>query len=527
MKKAIVLIVFTLLIFTVFSQKWEQVYGEPDRNDLANDIIEVYDKGYYIVAGYEGNGWNIKTDINGNSLFDKLILHNLYQHRSFGGAAIDNDGNTYVCGGILMDDSWPLVTKYNSCGEKVWCRIFINDYFDDGVCWDILVTDNDNIIVLIHHNSDDQVDQILLYCLNSEGDLLWTKPYASKNDHPEIAVAIGHNLYHYNNSYFIDGYCYWPYPGNPGQVYLRPLFIKIDSLFNEEWILPFGVSDSIVGEAYGMLALNDSIYFGIGVRRSSSTYNQNSLLMFFNEQGAEIGYNQIANEDFGDNVEFNTMWNIVKANDTSFITKFYIGINDTVFHGEAVIDTSGYFIKIKNRGPGNGIADIIKTSDNSFLQVTEVEESKGDKDIWLYKFDENLESVPFDTNTYVYDSLCPGGIQSGTVDITDCIIWTNIKDPPSPEEYYASLKTVHIKAYPNPVKDGNITFEFQNTSLFSDMELKCFDVFGREVYSEKVYQNQGESIIDVSKLKPGIYLGNVYNNGQLLGSTKFIVSTRQ
>ncbi|MEZ5082405.1 MAG: T9SS type A sorting domain-containing protein [Bacteroidales bacterium] len=523
MKKFVLIVAIFLGTLSSISQKWEHIYGEPNRNDLADDIIETYDKGYYIVAGYEGNGWNIKTDINGYGLYDKFLFHDLYQHRNFGGAAIDDNGNIYVCGGILMDASWPIVTKYNSCGEKVWCRVFINDYFEDGVCWDILVTDNDKIIVLIHHNSDDQVDQILLYCLNSEGDLLWTKPYASKNEHPEIAVAIGYNLNYYNNSYFIDGYCYWPYPGNPGQVYLRPLFIKIDSLFNEEWVLPFGVADSIVGEAYGTIALNDSVYFGMGVRRSSATYNQNSLLMFFNDQGEEIGYNQIANEDFGENVEFNLMAKIAPIDDTSFVTKFYIGKNDTVYHGETVIDTSGTIHEMQIRGTGGAIPDMIKTQDNNFLVAIEVEENKGDKDIWVYKFDKNLESVPFDTNTYVYDSLCPGGIQSGSIDITDCLIWTDVKEMPSPKEYFASLQSVNITAFPNPAKKSDITLSFTNTEHFENMELRFFDVFGKKVHSQKIYKYQGESKVNIQNWKPGIYVALVYSGGRVVAKTKFVV----
>jgi hypothetical protein len=304
---------------------------------------------------------------------------------------------------------------------------------------------------------------------------------------------------------------------------LRPLFIKIDSQFNEEWILPFGIADSIHGQAYGTVSLNDSVYFGIGVRVSSATYNQNSLLMFFNENGEEIGYNQILNKDFGENVDFNTMAKIEQANDSAFITKFFMGINDTVYHGETVIDTSGAIYKKQVRGTGGAIPDMIKTSDNNFLVAMEVEESKGDKDIWLYKIDENLEQVPFDTKTYIYDSLCPGSIQSGIIDITDCIIWTGVEETPSPQEYYSSLKTLHIKAYPNPVNGRNVTFEFQNTSMYPEMELKCFDVFGREVYSEKVYQYQEASAVDVGEWSIGIYLGVIYGDGLVLGNCKLFV----
>ncbi|MBL7102928.1 MAG: hypothetical protein ISS18_01235 [Bacteroidales bacterium] len=532
MKKFTIVLSILIIPLVMSAQKWERTYGQPNYKEWANDVIEFYDKGYYILGSTEDMEWNFKTGINGDTLYNKFLFHNLYIHRDLS-SVIDENGNLYICGTIILDDAWPIVAKYDSCGQKVWCRVFVDDSFDDGVGMDLLLTENGNIIVLVTHDSDDQIDQILLYCLNNNGNLLWTESYASKNDHPEIAHAVAFNLYYYNNSYFIDGYCYWPYPGNPNHVYLKPLFIKIDSLFNEEWILPFGVPDSIVGEAYGTIPLNDTVYFGIGVRRSSATFNQNSLLMFFNEQGEEIGYNQIPNSDFGENVDFNTMWNIVKVNDTSFITKFYIGMNDTVFHGETVIDTSGTIHILKNQGPGNGTADLIKTSDNNYLEVTEVYESKGDKDIWLFKFDENLESVPFDTNTYVYDSLCPYPIQSGTIDITDCFIWTNIEDTPSPEEYYASLKTIPIKAYPNPSTEGQVTFEFQNTEYLSpplippqggkQPHLVIYNVLGEKVHEERVYQYQGKGVVDVNGWRKGMYVAVVYSEGLPVGNCKFVI----
>ena len=211
-------------------------------------------------------------------------------------------------------------------------------------------------------------------------------------------------------------------------------------------------------------------------------------------------------------------------NDSLFLASIPVGYNDTWYeYGDFIIDSTGKIYNFVMRENTKGYSNIIKTSDNNYVIVVEIEESKSDRDILLYKIDENLQSVPFDTSTFVYDSLCPGGIQSGTIDITDCIIWTNIEDPPSPEEYYASLKTVHIKAYPNPVKDGNITFEFQNTSLFPNMVLKCFDVFGELVFEEKIFPNQGTSVVDVGKWSKGMYLSVIYSQGQVLGNCKFII----
>ncbi|MEZ5082403.1 MAG: hypothetical protein R2750_02965 [Bacteroidales bacterium] len=409
MKNFVLIVAIFLVTLSSISQKWEHIYGEPNKNEIAEHIIEIYDNGYYILGTTEGENelyvaWNIKTDINGNSLYDKLIFHNIYTQVNYS-AASDNNGNIYTCGAILLNDTWPIVAKYDSCGQKVWCRAFVDDYYDYGVAKDIIIIEDNKVLVLVNHDMEDYIDQAVLYCINNDGDLLWSKPYASKNQHPLIDNLSVYNLNNYNNSYFIDGYCYWAYPDDPDHFYLRPLFIKVDSLFNEEWVLPFGVADSIVGEAYGTIALNDSVYFGMGVRRSSATYNKNSLLMFFNDQGEEIGYNQIANEGFGENVEFNLMAKIAPIDDTSFVTKFYIGKNDTVYHGETIIDTSGTIHEMQIRGTGGAIPDMIKTQDNNFLVAIEVEENKGDKDIWVYNLIKTLNrchSIPIPMYTTAF-----------------------------------------------------------------------------------------------------------------------------
>jgi len=531
MKRFIVLIIFLLSVIISNSQKWEKIYGQSNRNEFADDIIEFYDKGYYMVAGYEGKGWNIKTNINGDSLYDKVIFHNLYILRNRS-SVIDLNGNLYICGTILLDDSWPIVAKYDSCGQKVWCRVFVNNSFLDGIGKDIMVTGNGNVIVLVTHDSDNQVDQILLYCLNNNGDLLWTKSYASKNDHPEIAHASARNLYRYNNSYFIDGYCYWPYPGNPNHVYLRPLFIKIDSLFNEEWILPFGISDSIIGEAFHTLQISENVYMGTGALWLDDPV-EHSLIMYFDNNGDELGYYVITNDLIGPDVSQNYIVDIVQMNDSLFLASIPVGYDDTWYeYGDFIIDSTGMIYDFEMRENTQGYSNLIKTFNGKYVIAVEIEENKSDRDILLYKIDENLESVPFDTNTSVYDSLCPYQIQSGSIDITDCFIWTTIEDTPSPEEYYAGLKKIPVKAYPNPSTEGQVTFEFQNTEYLSppyppqggkQPHLVIYNVLGEKVHEERVYQYQGRSVVDVSRWNKGMYVAVVLSEGLLVGNCKFVI----
>ncbi len=524
MRKLTITLVLTILVIGTFGQRWEKIYGHPDYKEWADGVIEMYDKGYFILGSTlnQDMEWNFKTGINGDTLYNKWLYHESYIHRDHG-IATDTNGNQYISSTLFTDNTnWPMVSKFDSCGQKAWCRVFVDNYFDQGSGMDILHIDNDRVLVLVNHDMEDHIDQAVLYCLDKNGNFLWKKVYASKNNYPLLDNLVVYNLNAYNNSYFIDGYCYWAYPGNPNHVYLRPLFIKVDSNFKEEWVLPFGIYDSIVGETYGTIPLNDSVYFGIGVRVSSATYNQNSLLMFFNDQGEELGFKQLSNEEFGDDVEFNLFAKIAPVDDTTFVSKYYIGKNDTVFHGEAIIDTSGNLHKTVIRGTSGALPDMIKTSDGNFLVAIETDLTVN-ADIWLYKFDKNLEDVPFDTTQRVYDSLCPHAIPSGTIDLSNCLIVTNVSEAPGPAQYYESLRWIPVKAYPNPVKDGKVTLEFENTDHHSNMELHCYNNLGRQIQVRKIYKGQQDTDVNVSAWTKGVYIAVIYSNGGAVGKVKFVV----
>ncbi len=99
-------------------------------------------------------------------------------------------------------------------------------------------------------------------------------------------------------------------------------------------------------------------------------------------------------------------------------------------------------------------------------------------------------------------------------DISNCDVITQLSE---------STELPEIKLFPNPVTDGQITFEFQYTKHQRDMELRCFDVFGKEVHSEKVYQFQEEIKVDIQNWPKGIYFAIVYSGGLPIGDIKFVV----
>jgi len=223
--------------------------------------------------------WIIKTDINGELLWEKKFAWN---NKDVALTRVDqNSIGEMLSSGFIWwggGDQWPMLVKMDECGNKLWCRVYLDETYDHGSCKDAILLDNGDVVALVWYESDQNIDQIFLYYINSDGDLEWVQSYSSKTIHPLIMQRGANRLYNFNGEYQISGYCYYPYPTNPGTGYIRPFFIGIDSSFNEKWILPFGVSDSLYGEAFSLVPLDDSTYMGIGFMHTEGT--QNSLLMY-------------------------------------------------------------------------------------------------------------------------------------------------------------------------------------------------------------------------------------------------------
>jgi hypothetical protein len=523
--KAKALLILFLLMANLFviaqNQDWEVHIGISNRDEYANDIIEYYDKGYYIEAGYDistiWHGWGIKTSINGDVLWDKTLVHQQYEVSSRV-AVMDGEGNRYVGGSI---GSWPFVTKFNPCGEEVWCKVISPDQYDYGWTTDILIIENNEIIALVYFDSEEEIETNFLVGFDDEGELLWIKGYASTINHPWIMEPVAYDLLEHNHEYYVSGFCYWPFPDDTTHYFLRPLFIGIDSFFNEKWILPFYALDSVFGDAYMSIPLNDSIIMGVGLRRVGN--DANSLLMFYNTDGENVGFNQITNDQIGSGIISNYMREATKINDSLFIaTGFYEPVYSTFYNIDFKIDTSANLLNFQLRPNVIGIPSLIKTSDNNYAIASTINEVNNDKNIYLYKIDKNLEFVPFDTNTYTYDSLCPEQIQSGTIDLSACLVWTGTEEIPSPEEYYSFIATIPITAYPNPA-ETEITLAFQNTEHHNNMLLECYNIYGQIVLSERIWKGQQQTKLDLSGWSKGLYFAVVKSNGKVAGSCRFVI----
>ncbi|MDD3525827.1 MAG: T9SS type A sorting domain-containing protein [Bacteroidales bacterium] len=526
MKKYLIILFSVIFSGLLIAQnhRWE-IHIETPYDNVTVDVIETYDNGYCMAGLARDNGYFVKLDVNGGIRYEKTIGHTELHGGSLLFAVVqDGGGNTYIGGcGARIGTFFPFVTKLDPCGNPLWCKFFPNPKSYTGTVSDILINDNGELVILMAYSGGDLWDQVYLVNMSTEGTVLFNQAYARLQDYPLITLPSGLNIIQHKSDYYISGYCYYPYPDDPDHVFLRPMFIRVSSTFKEIWMKPFHVLDSVWGDAYTIIPINDSLLMGVGMKRQFEEDEVNSLLMFFRPDGEELGYKQIHNRQIGPDIQSNFIHDIARINDSLFMTASpygtSVGVNPI---GDIVIDTSGSIYRIKSHPQTVQWPALSKTFDGNYVVSTgKIINYK--YDVFAYKIDENTIPAPYDTTQRVYDSLCPHQIESGIIDLTECLVVTDIEELPGPEEYYESIRHIPIKVHPNPVKDGRLTLEFENTTHHQNMQLRCYDSFGRQLHSQKIYKGQQETKLDVSGWSAGIYVTVMYSNGGACGKVKFVV----
>jgi len=538
MKHAIILVfILTLTFHTSFPQTWPKYYGKPNSYDYADDIAEHYDQGYVICGNILTTrnettqySWVIKTDINGDTLWEKIITNEQEFIRTL---SIENtsDGGMLLCGLSYVSStvSYPYVMKLNPCGEKNWCKLFSTTY-PNSWAQDIKETPDGEIIVLVNQFGENPEETMHLFKLTPDGEVLWQKPYCSGHVHPEAAIPLGNKfVITSNNEYLISGTVYWENPWNPGGVkILRPLFVLVDSNGIENWVLPYGLSDTIYGTADNIIEINNEYFIGVGSYWTNQEYVE-PLFMKFDKNGNEVSHqilytSEITSELVGGSFEYSRF-----IDDTCYAGgcfNFPDNLGYPIMEAKLHYDTLNFILTplLNKIYQENSYPYTLEKVSKDKLLSNSTYDQPYNWDISLSKLNLNLEYDTLDTGTYNYDSLCiPGPPQSGFISLDDCDIVVNIDEMPSPEQYYESIRWIPVKAFPNPVKEGKVTFALDNTGHHSNMELHIYNIFGSEVSRQGVYRSQQTTEMDITTWPAGIYLAVIFSNGGAVGREKFVV----
>jgi hypothetical protein len=214
---------------------WDKTFGGASAD--AGWSVEQTSDGGYVIAGDtssygagEGDVWLIKTDSDGNKVWDK----------TFGGASADagwsveqtSDGGYVIAGftesyGVGEGDVWLI--KTDSDGDKVWDKTFGGTSFDDGESVQ-QTSDGGYIIAGFTESYGAGGEDVWLIKTDSNGDEVWDKTFGGTSDDAGWSVEQtsdgGYVMAGDTSSYGAGGWDAW--------------LIKTDSDGNKVWDKTFG-----------------------------------------------------------------------------------------------------------------------------------------------------------------------------------------------------------------------------------------------------------------------------------------------
>ncbi|MBA7576211.1 hypothetical protein ES708_18050 [subsurface metagenome] len=263
------------------NKEWDKTFGDSDR-DYARSVQQTSDGGY-ILAGYTqsfGAGgydfWLIKTDLNGNKEWDK----------TFGGSESDKaysvqqtlDEGYIVAGythsfGAGHSDFWLIKTDQN--GNKVWDKTFGGS--DNDYAYSVQQTSDKGYILAGDTKSFGAGGyDFWLIKTDQNGNKKWDKTFGGSNDDWTYSVQQtsdkGYILAGHTKSFGAGNSDFW--------------LIKTDSNGNKEWDKTFGGPE--YDFALSVQQTSDKGYILAGHTQSFGAGNYDAWLIKTDQKGNEL-----------------------------------------------------------------------------------------------------------------------------------------------------------------------------------------------------------------------------------------------
>ncbi|MCX6286760.1 MAG: T9SS type A sorting domain-containing protein [Bacteroidetes bacterium] len=525
MKKILGFIVLlSFIISPGHSQTWPKTYT--GMNAWADWVIQTYDKGY-VILGTKTNykiGWIIKTDINGNILWDKKLGSG--QYTIYPGNIEQTQDNGFIIGGTTMqigNQEDAFILKLNSCAELEWCKIIYTPTIHDDLGWCAKPTLDGGYVLLGFGNDPTPLNRINLFRFNGVGQLLWRYYY------PPDSLLFNEDatdVYVDSDGFLLTGEGYYPGPGiPPGYGAKRPYYIKTDTAGITLWKTIYGKGTYYWGDAAKTIKGANNNYYS-AARHSDSTGNDYPALIKLFHDG-DTSYNA--------NLTQNTYLGIATTINMKDDTTLILGVawspdNNAGPVGLVKTDTLGNVLKgITFLNNDVTIAGTAKSFDNKYFSVSTLFAPSGH--IYAWKVNSNLEYDSLYTHPFVYDSLCPHPIVSDTI-FPNCDLIVDVQEPIDNPE------TTHMKVFPNPasthlsvefpkyLKLNSGLSNFQSTTIYHQWNyttLEVYNLSGERMFQKEIPKGQAQLEMDVSSWSKGMYFFRLIYNKQMVAGEKVIV----
>ena len=528
MKKTLLsLIYFLISVIPTFSQPlhidWQNCFGGSDK-DLAYDIVEIQN-GYFIV-GYtwstDGDisvnkglldGWLIKTDNNGNKVWEKTYGGS--NGDGFFRIIPDNTGNYFLVGGSgssdgdISQDPYPnsedyWIVKIDIDGNIIWDKIVGGTYGDkiftgcptfDGCVVALGESISEDGDVSVHFGAKD----VWLVKISGDGEVEWD--FTLGTDHTDYGQAIIQTT---DGGYLVGCSSMLEGGGNlncESHGLADGVLVKLDSLRNIEWQHCYGGSwyDGIIG----LLEVADGYIF-----LAYASTNDGDLV----GSGWHEGYNHLGNPtsdtwavkvDFSGNIiwkkcyrgsKYDDSKSIVQLGDGSFMI---VGLTDS-HDGDVVGNHSGnagdndiWAIHISSEGEllgqqcFGGWGDeriefgVVKKSDNDFVIAGQTNYGPS------YDVGCTPHGGNWDNEYWVFE------IKDTTVAVPE------------------NRQIAQLKVYPNPAED-NVFIEIPETYQLNNAVMQVLDASGRSVIKQKPESHTLQ--LNIHHLPAGLYILKLMNN---------------
>ncbi|MFA8451708.1 MAG: T9SS type A sorting domain-containing protein [Bacteroidales bacterium] len=515
---------------------------------------------------YPKFGWFIKTDINGNKLWEKTIGNKnrcciLFDHLE------DKEGNIYIAADFQINktNADPVIIKLNPCGELLWVKSYPTQC-ELAVFKKIILLPCGDMIVFAPtrgtgSNCVNMEKRLCLLRINPEGKIVWEN-YYMKN-FSKVYNQIGRHIQLLKNgNILITGQCH-PVIQNKATMKAFYTCIDIEGKIIWEKIIDsyVAIKDDYNHSAFFSVESSNQKQIYTGARSFFNYDKSNPALLKIDSQGNKISCHTLktggvigrvgefayAGEgkfighmswlmEFLDNTEKKALKNeiinnpfVVYKKQTKTSKENFPKIDK--FARIALFDTLMNIQKEELTMDGFG-GSIIKTSDNKFLYLyfsdPEMEESPT---AYLHKYDKDLNYAKIDNRKLDYDYLCSKAIKSDTIFIED---FTPVKLNPIP-----SIENKHLlKVFPNPcVKFCKIIlpefiqvtqnaehssavrqyYEYQNNTT-----IEILDIKGNIVFQSSLSNSQKEININTSQWQKGIFMVRLIYKNQIVGKCKIL-----
>jgi hypothetical protein len=516
-----------LFVPFVISQPWPKTYPQWNGSNV-DWLINYYDKGYMflIEPQYLDNKYAIivKTDINGNVLWDKYIGNGQYGLSSGDMEQTKDNGFIYAAGFSKYDPrggSDPFMIKFNPCGEMQWCSVIntpgIFDYADR-----VRQTPEGDYVLLTSYSDPNPINRIQIYKFDSSGNLNWKHNYPGNN---YIFDDDGYDVKVLNNGYLITGICFSPDSGQNGGGWERPYYIRTDTAGNELWRLPYGRNNGFQGGPFSdcqTLENTSGNFYNAGWH---TNYCDTPALNKCLGNGTESYYQDLLPGACPGGTGELHWWD-----DTTFVVTSDGFINGNLIVKWLKLDTLG----IAKYSKSFSQSWILNSNQYSVVTFDKKIATAEDDNmlLYFYKLNQNFDFDSIYTHQYIYDSLCPHQIVSDTID-PNCDLIVSVDNTKT------FLQASKLKVYPNPATNQTYV-EFPKVLVVRNGQgknqgtieyyqwkstiLEVYNLEGKIVFEKEISKVQQRIEIDISNWERGLYYFRLIYDNQTVDGAKVIIN---